>query len=228
MLRFSLAGLLMAVVCLSIYCAGLAQGTGIWPHVCAALTIAILAFFLLATIYWRASWRAFAVGFSVVGWLYFGLAFTWLGESHRDHLLTQAALDALYARIHSIPAPTFAMTSQYLSLQPSLSSTYAPPVASPGASSPLLLSSVNGSWNISTAIPTVVPHHHFSGIGHGLWLVVLGIVGGLVAQVMHRRAASTESYDPAVHQVDRLGQRPAGKAGHAEDIAGQDHQETGA
>lgn len=69
MLRCSLGGLLLLVLVLSFYCAGLAYATAGWARAVVISTLLLLLLSALVTIGWRRNARWFAAGFSLTGWL---------------------------------------------------------------------------------------------------------------------------------------------------------------
>ena len=101
MLRYSLASLAIVIVSLSIYSAALAQGNNLWPQISVTLTVSILLLATLAAVFSRNSSRVFAMGFSIVGWLYFTIVFAGFTGGVRENLLTQTAINWLYGQVHA-------------------------------------------------------------------------------------------------------------------------------
>ena len=207
MLRYSLASLATVIVVLSIYSAALAQGDDLWPQFSVTLTVAILLFATLAAVFSRS--RTFAMGFSIVGWLYFTIVFSGFAGV-RENLLTQTAINWLYGQVHAtgtqgVSTVTFQPARAYASLGGGVTRYVPVPVQStPSAPRPVpeyalrsITTSTGAQQTIAfTAIqaaptPALVSPYHFAQIGHSLWVVLIGAMGGVVAQVLYARSRHT-------------------------------------
>jgi hypothetical protein len=69
--RFSIRGLMVVIVLLSVAFAALRFPTPLWANVWFSLTAAALTLAVPAAVYRRGEQRAFWVGFAVCGWVYF-------------------------------------------------------------------------------------------------------------------------------------------------------------
>ncbi len=205
MLRYSLASLATVIVVLSIYSAALAQGDDLWPQISVTLTVAVLLFATLAAVFSRS--RTFAMGFSIVGWLYFTIVFSGFAGV-RENLLTQTAINWLYGQVHApgtqgVSTVTFQPARAYTSLGGTVT-RYVPVQSTSSAPRPVpeyALRSITTSTGVQQTIaltaipaaptPALVSPYHFAQIGHSLWVVLIGAMGGVVAQVLYARSRHT-------------------------------------
>ncbi len=211
MLRYSLASLAIVIVSLSIYSAALAQGNNLWPQISVTLTLSILLLATLAAVFSRNSSRVFAIGFSIVGWLYFTIVFSGFAGGVRENLLTQTAINWLYSQVHAPGAaasiqvaypsppgyPQAGVVTRYVPV-PSTSST--PLAVTEYALQPATSLSVVQQTIALAAAPVtptriLVNPYHFAQIGHSLWVVLIGAMGGVVAQVIYSRSSRQPNSD---------------------------------
>jgi hypothetical protein len=168
LLRYSLASLAAVIVCLSIYSAALAHGDEVWQQISVTLTLSILLFATLAAVFSRS--RTFAIGFSIVGWLYFAIAFLGFSGGVRDSLLTHTAINWLYGQVHAPGAQVMVQAQPVQSVR--------------------MYKEESRDYHVDWILPTPVSltAYHFAQIGHSLWAVLIGAMGGVVAQVMNARS----------------------------------------
>lgn len=204
MLRYSLGTLFLVLLYLAIGFAALVNASGIWPQVAVTLAIAILILFSLGAAFWSQGWRAFGIGFSATGWLYFLLVFSEL-TTLRPYLLTESAINQLYMTMHGDKPGQYRVVTQTM-LGPSGAMTvqslvYTNPVL-PGPTRAAPTGYIPPPVYTATAIPAtavqpllstaagqpVVELQSFANIGHSLWAVIIGFVGGTTAQVLHKKA----------------------------------------
>jgi hypothetical protein len=158
----------------------------------------ILLFATLVAVFSRNASRVFAMGLSIVGWLYFTIVFSGFATGVRENLLTETALNWLYSRVHASGTTGVSQFFTYRAVMPA--QTY-PPVPSPsfppGSVTGYALQPVT-TWNggqqaitltATPAAPTpaFVSPYHFAQIGHSLWVVLIGAMGGVVAQLIYAR-----------------------------------------
>ncbi len=205
MLRYSLASLATVIVVLSIYSAALAQGDDLWPQISVTLTVAVLLFTTLAAVFSRS--RTFAMGFSIVGWLYFTIVFSGFAGV-RENLLTQTAINWLYGQVHApgtqgVSTVTFQPARAYASSGGGVT-RYVPVQSTSSAPWPVpefALRSITTSTGVqrtialtaipATPTPALVSPYRFAQIGHSLWVVLIGAMGGVAAQVLYARSRHT-------------------------------------
>jgi hypothetical protein len=93
MLRYSLAGLLIAIVVVSVGCAAITHPTPLWSQIVFTAVVVMLLAATTAAIVGGP--RPFAAGFAVFGWGYLLLASGPWSVTVRPHLLTETALARL-------------------------------------------------------------------------------------------------------------------------------------
>ena len=92
--RFSVRGLMAAIVLLAVAFAALRWPTPLWANVCFSLTLSALVLAIPAAVYRRGEYRAFWVGFASAGWVYFVLSMApWFQSEFGFQLATTTALD---------------------------------------------------------------------------------------------------------------------------------------
>ena len=200
MLRFSLGSLFLALLYSSVACAALVNANGIWPQVAVTLTVAILLASTLAAIFAAQGRRVFAIGFSATGWLYLLLVLSDV-TNIRPLLLTDAAMNRLYSVLHAGPPSPYGL--QYARVAtanpqgPVQPLVYTTPVPAPTyvrrtgprdfLAPPVLPVPPPGSYAVALAEPVVDPIT-FANIGHSIWAVMVGLMGGAVGQVLYTRS----------------------------------------
>lgn len=209
MLRYSLASLLAVLLYASIGCAALVNANGLWPQVAVTMAVVTLLVGTLAAICWQGASRAFALGFAVSGWLYFLLVFTVFSEG-RHYLLTSTSVDFLYSTIHgdqtAAATPYLYPTQASPALLRVVPPPAIPPVPAPQPPQPVTtqvlaptpaVAPASYAFYGTTRGPDYVDHTSFANIGHSLWAVIIGCLGGALAQLFSRRQAAAETSSPA-------------------------------
>ena len=166
MLRFSVASLLLFVFFAAVGSAALANPTDLWRQITVTLTVATLLFAALAAAYSRGASRTFAGGLALAGWLYFILAFVG-AFGLRDNLLTDTAVEWIAVTIHGDQAGIGSgPSSSWLDL------------ANDEFEQFVWFTQGNGRFAMrqpGTPIANLIV------IGHALWAIVVGCLGGMVA-----------------------------------------------
>ncbi len=166
MLRFSLSSLLAVVCFAAVGSAALADATDLWRQIIVTLTIVCLLFASLAAVFSRGRPRVFASGFALTGWVYLAIAFVSV-FGLRDDLLTDKAIHWLGETIHKENQVAGA------------SQAYAD--FDNDGMLDLFVSMGNGTFTQATkSLPNL------TSIGHALWTVVVGWLGGVVALWLRR------------------------------------------
>lgn len=165
--RFSLWSMFLGIAAVAIVCAALVKPTESWVMAFQAAALGVLTFALLAAlVYKRGAARAFWIGFAVVGWGDLGL--------HRLHSsevsLTREISERLKDAIHPYPPPN----------NPSAGQPGAAQKFNPGTP---------GYWRNSDPAtePVLFARDAFSHLGVWIWPLLLGFLGGIVAQQMYLR-----------------------------------------
>jgi hypothetical protein len=98
--RFSIRGLMVVIVLLGLAFAALRTPSRLWANVWFSMTLAALTLAIPAAAYTRGGRRAFWVGFSTCGWVYFIIAMApWFQSEVSFQLATTTLLDILAPHI---------------------------------------------------------------------------------------------------------------------------------
>lgn len=168
MLRFSLASVLAVVFFVAVGSTALANVTDLWRQITVTLTVICLLLATLAAVFSQGRTRLFAGGFALTGWLYMTLAFV-SAFGLRDDLLTDRAIQRLGRTIQ----------------RDNLGA---------GVGNALLDFDNDGSLDLfvstggGTFIQQPSPFPNLTAIGHALWTVIIGWMGGIFALWLHQRA----------------------------------------
>jgi hypothetical protein len=182
--RFSIAGLMGIVLVAAVGMAALVAPSPTWAGAIFLLTCAVLGLAIVGAIYRRGASRAFWVGFCVFGWGYLALL----------------ALVANYG-VGILPFP------------PSPASQIAWPIPFP----PLLTSQILSALRVRVGheVPSgggpqwqtywniILPYYQ---IGHALWTLLAGLVGGTLARIFLALPADRSRRPESA--ADAVGERP--------------------
>jgi hypothetical protein len=205
MLKFSLGMLFFIVTVAGLGCAALANPIMLWAEVMVAVTILFLLAGLVAALVGHRRSRVFAIGFAVVGWVYFVLALTEIGLPD-ERLVTTRFVTWIY-KIRMDARPGVSSPNPYggpiaaedpfgtppeledlFTDPPAAEDPFGDPPAEPSGSgygyppnpfgSPPATTDPYGSmqWSAYRA-PSAM-----KDIGHSLWALVLACFGGMLAQ----------------------------------------------
>jgi hypothetical protein len=192
MFRYRLSSLFLGLLYLSIGFAALVNASGVWPQVAVTMTVAILTLVSLAALFWVERKRAFAIGFSATGWLYFLLVSSSV-TNVRPYLVTDTATIILFATIHTEPAAPigFVWETGATAAGPvrvrRVMYPAAPVVAPPPIPSTTVAAGPTLGFSTTPAGPQI-DFDAFSNIAHSLWAVVVGLIGGITAQLLYARS----------------------------------------
>ncbi len=158
MLRFSLLSLLSVVLVAAIGSAALANPTNIWARGFVTGAVGILAAVTLVALVKRSA-LPFALGFTLIGWLYIAIAFGGV-FGVRKYLLTERTTGWLFGLIHVSDGDR---------------NLFYPP-------------SAHDSYDATTAALRIPPEdpQDFIGIVRSLWTLILATIGGLFASWLSR------------------------------------------
>jgi hypothetical protein len=181
MIRFSLAALLLLVLLAGVGSAALVNANDLWRQTMVTLALTALLLATLAAAARRGRSRMFALGFAVSGWIYLVLAFV-SALGLRDDLLTDRAVRLLFAMIHD---------EQALQRQAVQGIAFSP-------DGQLVLSGYDAKvkiWDldvksvqaVASNSSRTVDAQNFADIGHSLWVIVVGCLGGVVAGMLAGR-----------------------------------------
>jgi len=210
--QFSLGTLLVAVSWVAVTCVALRTANEIWAGVASIIAVGALLFAVLVIIYRTGRARAFAVGFAVfgTGYLFVSSGDTPdVADAHCQLPTTRWAI-GLYTLMHGSNVQT-SITTAPIYPQPPV--TFGRPpvgttiqrvvttsadslpavvidetVAQPPAPLPILAAppppAVAYSFTQTTTTTPVVPLSSFLGVVHNSLILLLGIIGGIAAQVL--------------------------------------------
>ena len=167
MLRFSLASLLAVVFVAAVGSAALANATDLWRQITLTSTVVCLLLVTLAAVFSAGRTRLFAGGSALTGWLYLMLAFV-SAFGLRDDLLTDKMIQWLGETIHGdvgVVGAGQAMAD-----------------FDNDGTLDLFVSMGNGTFAQQTT-----PFPNLTSIGHALWTIIVGWLGGVVALWLRRR-----------------------------------------
>jgi hypothetical protein len=178
--RFSIGGLMAAIVLIAIAIAGLRYPSPFWANVWFSLPLGALAVAIPAAVYSRGGRRAFLVGFATCGWVYFVVALCPWFETESFQLVTTTVLD--------LAAPQLVDTGNLLQ---TYVGGYRPPRA-PVSPTPWQ------RWNLpefpspGQTLVGYVPVHSpglYLRIGHGVFCILLALCGGEAVRFFHFKHA---------------------------------------
>jgi len=188
MFRFSLSTLFVSVLAVGLGCAALLNPSLLIEKIAFTATLAMLGVATLASLYLPRSTRAFYGGFAVAGWLYFALLTVpssketnvWLdlhSQSVKDRLLTTDCL-RLLDPILAMPAPTPEVPKQ------------------------IRIGITRTGEGIYSRDPAYYPTQFFAdrsafyNIGHLLFVLLFGAVGGTLAHGWQKAAGADAKSQP--------------------------------
>lgn len=208
MLRYSLATLLGVTVVTGVACAALVSPNKLWAQSISTIVVVSILFFSVAAIYARSGWRAFAGGFAICAAAYFFLVCLPQTSTLKPLLLTSQLMEMLRVQLPHGKASagnnngTFALTfvpQNNNTMQAGSGGGMGGGMGMSGGA-PITVGGMGGgmggmgggfgtttSANFQIAQATVVGRWYDS-IGHNLWALLIGVVGGVVARLCAGRA----------------------------------------
>jgi hypothetical protein len=174
-IRFNIASLLGVIMVLGVGFAALRESTELWESGIFTLTLAALLISILFAIHRAGKRRAFWLGFAVFGWFYMGLA---LVPSIESRLITTKTLTFLDSKV---PGRSFQVKGIAFSPQGNR-------IATAGQGQVRLWDAVTGKpvsgWSGTTEC--------FVRIGHSLFALLAGSLGGQLSRRLCRSPRSSE------------------------------------
>jgi hypothetical protein len=231
--QFSLGTLLVAVVFVAVTCVALKAANEIWAGVASIVAVGSLLVAVLVVIYRTGRARAFAVGFAVFGT---GYLFVSSGDTpdvadahcqlpttrwaiglytlmHGNNVQTSTTTTPIYPRPPvALSPPPAGMTIQRV-VTASADSLPAVVIDETGSQPPAPLPVLAAppppiaySFTQTTTITSVVPLSSFLQVIHNSLILLLGVIGGIAAQMLDStrpKARSTPSSDgPGQHSAN--------------------------
>jgi hypothetical protein len=193
-IRFSIAGVMGAVLVFAVGFAGLSAASALWASAVFTLTVTLLAGAIVGAVACRGPSRIAWLGFGVFGWTYL-LATFWLWPVPNGvtapPFLTKALLDSFQPSL---------VTAKVTWMDPGplgeMSTEPPPNVATP----------VPGRMGMPTYTPfagRVVNRLHYRRIGHTLAANVLGLFGALLGTLLRARSEAAAGQRPIRRQEAR-------------------------
>lgn len=187
---FSIRGLMAFIVILALGLVALRTPSRIWMNAWYSIAIGSVTFAVPAAFATVDERRAFWIGFAITGGVYF--LFTlgpWVGDESFHHFITTTILD--------IAAPTI-VDNRYLI--PSYMMAMNPPTAPVDPTSwqvwnlPDFRTSTNRAWTIGYV--TLHSPPLYLRIGHGLFTLIAGLIGGELSRFLYLRRPSPRPENP--------------------------------
>jgi hypothetical protein len=109
-LQFSLASLLIGVFAVAFACAAMRSASDLWASAAFTACVFVLLFSILAVLFLRDSTRAFWTGFCLFGVAYLLLVFgPWFSGNVKDHLITSKLLGYTHKKLATVPSDNAGM-----------------------------------------------------------------------------------------------------------------------
>lgn len=183
MLKYSLAALFLLVAVVALGCTAWLNFSQLWAEVMVGLVWLSISLALVVGLAGRGPSRTFALGFVAVGAAYFLLAFTI--DQRNERLITERAVNWAYGKQQASKAKTTAADSGLVDEKIAW-------VIRNGANNSQGMSVNYDTLKLkglilSNAIASEAPRE-LQDIGHCLWTLLFGLLGGVLAQVVHKRS----------------------------------------
>ncbi len=182
--RFSIRSIMAAVLFAAVGLAALRHASDLTASLVVSATLLALGVATLGAAFLRGRRRAYWAGFAAFGWGYAALSSgPWAAEAIGPRLATTKLLE--YAGPHIDLAPD---DSQSLYLYTTLATASTTPP-------PQILADVNVTSQLFTTTPSGMivraVSESFLRVGHGLFTLILALLGGAVARRFHDAATPT-------------------------------------
>jgi hypothetical protein len=185
--RFSIAGLMAAVLVLAVGFAALRAASALWASAVFTLTVILFAAAILGAVASRGPSRIAWLGFGVFGWTYL-LATFWLWPVPNGvtapPFLTKALLDLFQPSLN---------TATVMTIDPG------PPGETSIEPPPNVSTIIPGTGNLATTTPfpgRIINLRDYRRIGHMLVAIILGLLGALLGTLFSTESASVRWMTP--------------------------------
>ena len=190
--RFSLWSMFLGVAAVAIVCAALVKPTAAWAIAFQAAALGVLTFALLAAlVYERSAARAFWIGFAVVGWGNPGLELFPLSELSISDEISEWLMDVIHPSLPPIapPPPAYPVPALPVALLNALAQagTIAPYGEIPDPERAADVDPADPVPPQPSAYDTIEARRVFPHLVAWIWPLLLGFVGGVVAQQLYLR-----------------------------------------
>ena len=182
--RFSIQGLMAFIVIVALGLVALRTPSRIWTNAWYSLAMVSVPLAVSAAVGTVAERRAFWIGFACSGGVYFAFTLApWVGDEAGHHLITTAVLDLAAPHIienrYLIPAYIMTMNPPAPPVDPSAWQVW---------NLPDFRTSSNRTWSVGYV--TLHSPPLYLRIGHGLFTLIAGLIGGEVARFLHLKRPS--------------------------------------
>ncbi len=184
--RISIAGLMVVVLAVAVGMAGLRFASPEWSGGMLTATLGLLGVGILGTCFRKGSRRAFWAGFSLFGWGYLIVSVgPWFASEIEPNLITRQGLAVLHAFMHEgrefdRATVTVGSNAPFQTIQNKLAD-----LKSRGIDNVKLKMSSDPNSAMSTLILTA-NFADFMRIGHCLFALIAGGIGGMIAAQFHK------------------------------------------
>jgi hypothetical protein len=178
--RFTIAALMVGILISGVTVAALKNASDAWAGVLLCVTLLILGVAILAVVYRRKAERAFCLGFALFGCSYMLIEYVpKMWDQAVVPLPTTLLLDYLHAKAHPDEAQT-----QTVQLMSQIVTSNQQPSAL--VTVPVNTSTTNLQNSIRLSLALVKSNlDQFVRIGHCLFALLSGLIGGLVGRWLH-------------------------------------------
>lgn len=220
--RFSLAGLMAAVLIVAVACAALRFASELWASATLTITVGVLLTAILGVVLREGRIRAFWLGFSVFGWAYLALAFGWFSTNFTQHLLTTKLLAYAHPKLlqpmvqqddiqglsvhrvhlHSGGVHAGKLLSNCAACHTSnvLSLSFSPGgklLATEATDKTVKIWDTTTGSLVPAAVPALPSWEHFQQVGHSLFALLMALLGGLLARHLFARPRDQDESAPS-------------------------------
>jgi len=194
--RYSLRGVMLAIVLFCIALAAMRFPTPFWANVCYSVTLAALTLAVPAAVYRHGEQRAFWVGFAACGWVYFAVALApWLEGRAGVQLVTTTVLDIIASRLvlpdELVSNYVNGYTLQFAPAEPTAWQSWNLPTFPP-----------KKSWNAAGYVSLHCSWLYLR-IGHAVFCMVSAILGGEFVRYLAATAPRPTATESVNHETRR-------------------------
>jgi hypothetical protein len=192
MRRFSIRRLMIFIVVSAIGLAALRNANELWAETMLMTALIAVGVAILGAVFSRGRERAWWVGFALFGGCYLTLSDApWIGDAFRHRLITTSLLGDLRnlmfgSNVRYLLIEKQALEDEIAKVQPA-TRIYDPVVASMRNSLKAIQDQLNNNRNVARR------YDHFHSIGHALFALLAGLMGGTVAVWFHARRGRGET-----------------------------------
>jgi hypothetical protein len=191
-IRFTIANLLVVVLFVAVGFAALRESSDLWDNGIFTLTLGVLLISILFAVHCTEFRRAFWIGFALCGWIYLGLS---LVPSIESRLITSKALAYLDSKVPGRAVVSYIFGLSAIGPGTSIAQTRNLAITAGGTQLPTSNQGIVGIWDATTGgllggwSGTT---ENFVRIGHSLFALMVGWLGGQLSRRLCRASRQTE------------------------------------